>query len=348
MRRLTIIAASAILLASCSGNTAVTDLTRATRVTPEDEYYIFTLNENVTRTHVYYDTKFGIELAADLYTSKDLDTTQKYPAIIIGPPYGGVKEQGPGVYANELARRGFIAIAFDPAYHGYSGGHPRYTTSSSTYAEDFLASVDFAGSLNYVDRNKISVLGICGSGGFAISAASMDSRIKAVMTSAMYDIAGFNNSVGGDMRKGMIEMASQQRWADQDSGEEPKAMIAYPDHPLDELPAEISGTNIEWWTFYATKRGWHPNARGNSTIASMPDMMTLPGTNHIADISPRPILFITGDIAHSRAFSEEAYARASEPKELYITPGAMHIDLYDDTSKIPFDKIEQFLKDHLN
>ena len=322
------------------------DKTRATHVTPQDEHYIFQLNEDVERTHVYYDTRFGIEIAGDLYVAKNIDRSKKYPAIVVGPPYGGVKEQGPGVYANELARRGFIVLTYDPAYHGYSGGSPRYTTSTMLYAEDFCAGVDFLGTLTYVDREKIGTIGICGSGGFSIAAASMDTRIKAVVTSAMYDISGMS-SMKGEMRNNMLNGAAAQRWAYVDAGEA-SVQFAYPEQPLDEVPDNIQGLNREWWTFYATHRGWHQNARANSNSVSMADMMTFPGTHHIDDISPRPILFITGDIAHSKGMSEEAYAKAAEPKELYVAQGGvMHIDLYDDVTKIPFDKIEQFFKDNL-
>ena len=334
------------MLASACGSNAQTDLTRAIRVTPQEEHYIFQLSDNVVRTHVYYDTRFGIEIAGDLYVAKDLDQSRKYPAIVIGPPFGGVKEQGPGVYANELAQRGFVVLTFDPAYHGYSGGSPRYTTSTFLYAEDFCAGVDFLGTLPYVDREEIGSIGICGSGGFSIAAASMDTRIKAVVTSAMYDISDMSG-MKGEMRNRMLEGAAQQRWAYVDSGE-PTVQYAYPEAPLDEVPDDIQGLNREWWTFYATHRGWHPNARGNSNSISQADMMTFPGTHHIDDISPRPILFITGDIAHSRGMSEEAYGRAAEPKELFVAEGGvMHIDLYDDVTKIPFDKIESFFKENL-
>lgn len=332
---------------ACTQNPGVADATRAVRVTPEEEHYIFQLHEDVVRTHVYYDTRFGIEIAGDLYVAKDLDKGKKYPAIVVGPPFGGVKEQGPGVYANELARRGFVVLTYDPAYHGYSGGQPRYTTSTMLYAEDFSAGVDFLGTLPYVDREKIGTIGICGSGGFSIAAASMDTRIKAVVTSAMYDISGMS-AMKGEMRNNMLAGASAARWAYVDSGDA-GVQYGYPEAPLDEVPDDIQGLNREWWTFYATHRGWHPNARTNMNAISQGDMLTFPGTHHIDDISPRPILFITGDIAHSRSMSEEAYARASEPKELYVAEGGvMHIDLYDDVNKIPFDKIESFFKKNLS
>lgn len=313
----------------------------AIRISPEEEHYIFELSDNVERTHVYYYNRFGIEMAGDLYVAKDADLTRQYPALIVGPPFGGVKEQGPGVYANELAQRGFVVLAFDPAYHGYSGGEPRMAGSSALYAEDFCAGVDYLGTLDYVDREKIGAIGICGSGGFALSAAAMDTRIKAVATSVMYDIAGNMNSVGGDARTGMIAMASQQRWDDIGA-----YMTSYPETPTADVPAELTGTNAEFYEFYGTPRGHHPNALGNVTTASMADIMNFPGTTHIAEINA-PILFVAGENAHSLDFSKTAYESASEPKELYIVPDAIHIDLYDDVSKIPFDKFTEFFNANL-
>lgn len=314
----------------------------------EDRYFIFDLSENVTRTEVTYTNRYGIELAADLYTSTELDETQQYPAIVIGPPYGGVKEQGPGVYANELAQRGFVVLAFDPSYNGESGGEPRHLSSPEIFSEDFSAGVDFLGSLDYVDREKIAALGICGSGGFAISAAAMDTRIKAVVTSAMYDISAMGNSLEGEDREEWIDGFSQQRWADFENGT-PAYTRTYPeDAPLEDLPDDLTGTNIEWWTFYGLERGWHPNSGGSFTNTSMLPFSNYSLLGHIDEISPRPIMFITGDIAHSRSMSEEFYEMAAEPKELVSVPGAMHIDLYDRVDLIPFDEIETFLNEAFN
>ena len=314
----------------------------------DDRYFIFDLSDTVARTEVTYTNRYGIELAADLYTSVDLDETQQSPAIVIGPPYGGVKEQGPGVYANQLAQRGFVVLAFDPSYNGESGGEPRHLSSPEIFSEDFSAGVDFLGTLDYVDREKIAALGICGSGGFAISAAAMDTRIKAVVTSAMYDISAMGNSLEGDERTQWIDGFSQQRWADFEDGA-PAYQRTYPlDAPLDELPDDLTGTNIEWWTFYGMERGWHPNSGGSFTNTSMLPFSNYPLLSHIDDISPRPIMFITGDIAHSRSMSEEFYEMAAEPKELVVVPGAMHIDLYDRVDLIPFDEIEAFLNEAFN
>ena len=313
----------------------------------EQEYYIAVLPEGVERTHVKYSNRFGIELAGDLYTSKALDKTSRHAAVVVGAPYGGVKEQGPCVWAGELARRGFVVLTFDPSFNGQSGGTPRHTSSPEIFTEDFSAGVDFLGTLPYVDRQKIAAAGICGSGGFAISAAQCDLRIKAVITASMYDISrvqarGWEDSMTAEERHSTLEALAQRRWKDVDEGA-PEYIPTFPEQPYAEVPAEITGVNREWFTFYATKRGHHPRARGNFTTTSSMGFMNYPLASHIAEISPRPILFIVGEDAHSKWFSEYAYREAAEPKELYSVPGAIHIDLYDDTTKIPFDKIEDFL-----
>lgn len=308
--------------------------------------YIFELSEKVSRRHVRYQNRYGITLAGDLYTAKDLDERQTYPALVVGPPYGGVKEQGPGVYANELAQRGFVVLAFDPSFMGESGGEPRHVSSPDIFAENFSASVDFLGTLGLVDRERIGAIGICGSGGFALSAAQTDARIKAVATTAMYDISGFANMMDHDQWNAAVEKLAAQRWADVDNGE-PLYIPSFPEEPADEVPEGLTGPEAEFYEFYGLKRGHHPRALGGFTVTSDMAMSNFQSLNHIAMISPRPILFINGDISHSRMFSETAYAAASEPKELYLVEGARHIDLYDDVEKIPFDKLEQFFKDSL-
>ena len=324
------------------------DKNEAKRVTPDEEYYIFELDDSVKREHVYYKNRYGIEIAGDLYVSKDLNENEKHMAVVIGPPFGGVKEQGPGIYANELAKRGFVALAFDPSFNGASGGEYRHVASSDIFAEDFSAGVDYLGTLKYVDREKIGGIGICASGGFLLGAAAIDGRIKAVVTSAMYDIPGFGNNADNETWQKSVEELAKTRWEDVDNGK-PGYTGAYdPDVVYDELPDTITGLDVEWNTFYAMKRGHHPRSTGGATNTSNFSLNNFPVTYHIDKISPRPILFITGDIAHSRGFSEAAYEKANEPKELHVVEGAMHIDLYDDTTKIPFDKIESFLKENLN
>jgi len=314
--------------------------------------YITKLNENVVREHVRYNNRYGIAIAADLYRAKDLDENRKYPALIVGAPYGGVKEQGPSVYAGELARRGFIVLTFDQVYMGESGGEPRNLSSPELFAESFSAAVDYLGvKVPLVDRNKIGVIGICGSGGFALSAASVDPRIRAVATSVMYDITGARTMFGmpAEVIAQQKKELAEKRWTDFENGQQERHS-AYPEVPFEsaeDLPETDPLTN-EWNRFYATKRGHHVNACYGFTSTSMLSMMQFSCLQYIKEISPRPVLFIAGDRAHSRAFSEKAYEMAAEPRELYIVEDAEHIDLYDRTDRIPFDKLETFFKENLN
>jgi fermentation-respiration switch protein FrsA (DUF1100 family) len=310
--------------------------------------YTFVLSDDVSRTPVRYKNRYGIEIAADLYRAIDLNESAAHPAIVIGPPHGGVKEQGPGVYAQEMARRGFVAIGFDPSYNGESGGEPRHITSPELFAEDFSAGVDFLGTLTYVDRERIGVLGICGSGGFALSAASVDPRIKAVATSAMYDISGvkrngwLDSSTEDDRRKTLADIAAQ-RWADVDAGE-PKLLPTFPA----EIPAEgLDPITAEFFEYYVADRGHHPRSIGGFTITSDAAHINFGELRHLADIAPRPILLITGDQAHSKWFSDDVHAKATGPTELVVVPGARHIDLYDRTDLIPFDILETFFTKNL-
>jgi len=318
-------------------------------MTLRSDGYTFVLSDEVTRTPVRYRNRYGIEIAADLYQPKNIDEATTHPAIVIGPPHGGVKEQGPGVYAQELAKRGFVAIGFDPSYNGESSGEPRHITSPEIFAEDFSAGVDYLGTLAHVDRERIGAIGICGSGGFALSAAQVDPRIKAVATTAMYDISGVSRDGwfyqgSEDERRSTLEALAKQRWADVDAGE-PALSPVFPS----EMPAE--GPNPitrEFFEYYVEERGHHPRSIGAFTLTSNPSHINFGPLRWVSDISPRPILLVTGDQAHSAWFSEKVFEQAADPKELVVVPGARHIDFYDRTDVIPFDQLEAFFAEHLS
>lgn len=311
----------------------------------------FELSEKVTVEKVSYNNRYGITVVADMYLSKDIDMSKKYPAIVIGTPYGGVKEQGAGIYAQNMAERGFVAIAFDESFNGESSGEPRHVSSPDIFVEDFSAGVDFLGTRLFVDRNRIGAIGICGSGGFSITTAQVDPRIKAVATASMYDISsmirdGFGKTMTDEQRAQTLVQLGEQRWKDFENGT-PEVPMGFPSEPADSIPEGLDPISSEFFEYYGMERGHHPNAGAAFTITSSMSFMNFPLMNYIDTISPRPILFIIGENAHSRYFSEDAYERAAEPKELYVVPGARHIDLYDRTDMIPFDKLESFFSENL-
>lgn len=313
--------------------------------------YITKLNANIQRDHIKFHNRYNLELAGDLYYSKDIDKSHQSPALIVGAPYGGVKEQGPVVYANELAQRGFAVLTFDQANMGESTGNPRHVSSPGLFAESFSAAVDYLGiQVPFVDRERIGVIGICGSGGFSLAAAAVDTRIKAVATASMYEITDIRGMMkpSKDQLDKMKDELSRQRWDDYANGM-PEYKPSFPTKPYPNVAAlpDTDPINKEWLRFYAVPRGFHPNARGNFTTTSNLAMIQFSALDYIDEISPRPLLFIFGDHAHSRAFSERAYDLAKEPKEKYIVSDCEHIDLYDRVDKIPFDKLETFFQKSL-
>lgn len=242
-------------------------------------------------------------------------------------------------------------MAFDESFNGESGGQPRHVSSPDIFVEDFSAGVDFLGTRPYVNRDKIGVIGICGSGAFSLTAAQVDHRIKAVVTASMYDMSrffrsGWKDSMTDEQRNQALEQLAEQRWKDAENGT-PFLPQGFPSEPTTDIPAGIDPISSEFWEYYAMERGHHPRSHGPFTMTSNMAFMNFPLNNYIKSISPRPILFIMGENAHSRYFTEDAYKMAAEPKELYIVKGARHIDLYDRTDMIPFDKMTSFFNEAL-
>jgi len=311
----------------------------------------FPKSDKVIHEKVSYPNRYGITVAADMYLPKNINKSKKYEGLIVGTPYGGVKEQGAGIYAQTMAERGFVAIAFDESFNGESSGEPRHISSPDIFVEDFSAGVDFLGTRPFIDRNKIGVIGICGSGGFALTAAQVDHRIKAVATASMYNMSrvirnGWKDAMTAEQRNKTLDQLGEQRWKDFENGS-PLLPQGFPSEPADSIPEGLDPISSEFWEYYAMARGHHPRSHGPFTQTSNMVFMNFPLMNYIDTISPRPILFIMGEKAHSRYFTEDAYKMAAEPKELYIVPGARHIDLYDRTDMIPFDKLESFFSENL-
>ncbi|MBD2757375.1 alpha/beta hydrolase [Spirosoma validum] len=314
------------------------------------EYVTFTLSGKVTRQAVTFKNRYGITIAADLYIPKNSDNGS-LPALALSGPFGAVKEQSSGLYAQHMAERGFAALAFDPSYTGESGGQPRHVASPDINTEDFSAAVDFLGLQPLVDRNRIGIIGICGWAGMALNAAAVDKRIKAVATTSMYDMSrlmakGYFDKLTTEQRTNMLEQMSQQRWIDAEKGT--------PAPSTNNLPQKLQGNEpqfvVDYFNYYKTPRGFHPrsiNSNGSWTATSALSFMNMPLLTYINEIAPRPILLIAGEKAHFRYFSEDAYKAADGPKELLIIPGASHVDLYDKLDIIPFDKLTSFFNEHL-
>ncbi len=310
----------------------------------------FPKSEKVTVKRVHFKNRFGIKLAGDLYLPKGIKKDAKLPAIAISGPFGAVKEQASGLYAQTLAERGFITLAFDPSFTGESKGSPRNVASPDINTEDFSAAVDFLSTYKNADPNKIGILGICGFGGFALNAAAMDTRIKATVTSTMYDMTrvsayGYFDAMDADARYAQKEQLNAQRTKDFQSG-------TYAPQPG--LPEKLTGEEPwfvqDYWHYYKTPRGFHKrsiNSNGNWNMTSGLSLMNLPILAYSSEIR-NPVLMIHGEKAHSRYFSEDAFKKLTgNNKELLIIPGATHVDLYDNLEKIPFDKIEAFYRENL-
>lgn len=313
----------------------------------------FYKSDKVDVKKVSFKNQFNMKVVGNLFTPKGLKKNSKNAAIIVGHPMGAVKEQSSNLYATKMAELGFVTLSIDLSFWGESEGKPRNVVAPEIYSEDFSAAVDFLGTQSFVDRNRIGVLGICGSGSFAISAAKIDPRLKAVATVSMYDMGAanrhaLNKSLSLEQRKQIIKEAAEQRWVEVDGGK-----VKYTSGTDLELTQNTHPIQREFYDFYRTSRGeFTPKGASSQTttkptLSSNTKFMNFYPFNDIDTISPRPMMFITGDKAHSKEFSEEAYKLAAEPKELVYVPGAGHVDLYDRVELIPFTKLDKFFKKNL-
>jgi fermentation-respiration switch protein FrsA (DUF1100 family) len=313
----------------------------------------FYTSDRVTVRKVRFRNQYQMAVVGNLFTPKDLDRDTSHPAIVVGHPMGAVKEQSANLYATKLADQGFVTLSLDLSFWGESEGRPRQAVLPDVYAEDLSAAVDYLGTRRFVDRERVGVIGICGSGSFVISAAKLDPRMKAIATVSMYDMGavnrnGLEHSQSVEQRKEIIDAAAQQRYAEFTGGE-----TLYTGGTVHELTDDTPDVQREFFDFYRTPRGEFtpasssPRLTTHPTLSSNPKFMNFYPFDDIETISPRPLLFITGDQAHSKEFSVDAYARAAEPKELVRVPGAGHVDLYDRVTLIPFDKLTSFFVRHL-
>jgi uncharacterized protein len=307
----------------------------------------FYTSDRVTAQKVSFKNQYGMNVAGNLFVPNDLDRNAKNAAMVVGHPMGAVKEQSANLYATKMAEQGFVTMSLDLSFWGESDGQPRNAVAPDIYAEDFSAAVDFLRTQSFVDKERIGAIGVCGSGSFVISAAKIDPRIKAVATVSMYDMGaanrdGLRHSVTVEQRKNILEQAAQQRDVEF-AGGEPEYTSGTPE----ELNDQSTAIDREFYDFYRTSRGHSPNTTTHPTLSSNVKFMNFYPFTDIETISPRPMLFIAGEQAHSREFSDEAYRLAAEPKELVIIPGAGHVDLYDRVNLIPFDKLTTFFQNNL-
>ena len=314
-------------------NSSIKNLTDDTRV--------FKVDKSIQTKFVTFRNRYGIDVAGHLYLPKNFDANKKYAAIVVSGPFGAVKEQSSGLYAQEFAKAGFVAVAFDPSFTGQSGGNVRDVASPDIFTEDYSAAIDFVGSLAYVDRERLGAMGICGLSGMAVTAAINDVRIKAVAVSAMYDMVdSIRNHYQGDyytpaQRDAVKKYLADMRWKEAELG---KTLPGYHEVPVvngkvvgtngklfpPELPADVDSVTKEFFAYYRG-RAFHPRAINSNGIWSSTTpygFFNFPLDVHVDELSPRPIMLITGDKAHSKYHSDNLYAQAKNPKEIIVVPGA--------------------------
>ncbi len=309
---------------------------------------VFPQSDKVNHSKVTFHNRYGVTLAADLYVPKN--ATGKLAAIAVSGPFGAVKEQSSGLYAQTLAERGFLTIAFDPSFTGESGGQPRYVASPDINTEDFCAAVDYLSTRDDVDSERIGILGICGWGGMALNAAAIDTRIKATVTSTMYDMSrvnanGYFDSMDADQRYELRRQLNAQRTVDYRNGSYERAGGV-----VDPLPADAPQFVKDYYAYYKTPRGYHKrslNSNDGWNKTSSLSFINMPILTYSNEIRSA-VLMIHGEKAHSCYFSRDAFKKLTgDNKELLIIPGANHTDLYDNLKVIPFDKIESFFREYL-
>ena len=332
------------------GRLALNEVLQSQGLTTAPEAPAVTIGNGVKKQKVTFHNRFLIDMVGDLYFPANYSPAKKYAAIIVGHPFGGVKEQTSGLHARKLAEIGYVTLAFDASYYGESGGYPRRMESPEVRVDDFSAAVDFLTNHPAVEADKIGVIGICGGGCYSVSATQIDHRIKALATISMYDMGRARRQGIGDtqtyqQRMSILDEIGRQRTAEYD-GAARKDIRALPEK-VDENTPKFA---IDFLDYYDNpKRGQHPNSTGYYSYTSLAPMMNFFPFTQIETISPRPLLFIVGENAVSKYFSEDAYEKAAEPKELFVVPGATHVDLYDQPEylKITLPKLDTFFKQYL-
>ena len=342
-------AVSAMVTVACNGNAVKSNDDMETLELTTEWDKVFPQSDRVEHGKITFRNRFGVTLAADLYVPKN--ASGRLPAIAMSGPYGAVKEQVSGLYAQTLAERGFLTIAFDPSFTGESGGQPRGVSSPDINTEDFCAAVDYLSTRDDVDPERIGILGVCGFGGFAVNAAAIDTRIKATVAVTMYDMTRvtakgyYDADDNADARYEMKKRLNAQRTEDYRNG-----TCAHAGGNPEVAPADAPQFLKDYVDFYKTKRGYHARSLGSNegfTVTSALSLINMPIMAYAGEIRSA-VLLVHGEKAHSRYFSEDTFKKLNgDNKELLIVPGAVHTDLYDHTDVIPFDRIESFYREYL-
>lgn len=337
---LKVLAAVSLILSLASMSTALENDTRVFKIYPDIK---------VEKAH--FHNRYGIDLTGDLYLPRDFDANKKYSAIAVAGPFGAVKEQVSGLYAQEMAKFGYVALAFDPSFTGESGGAVRDLPSPEINTEDFSAAVDFLSVQKFVDPEKIGIIGVCGWGGIGLNAAIADTRIKATVASTMYDMSRvaangyFDADNSPEKRNAARKLLNKQRIEDYKNGTYAKAGGV-----VDPLPEDAPQFVKDYYAYYKTPRGYHKNSVNSNagwTVTSSLAMVNMPMLAYVEEIE-NPVLLVHGEKAHSRYFSEDVFKKLKgDNKELVIVPDASHTDLYDNMQKIPFEKIKTFFDKYL-